>query len=246
MTFLTSDEQCIARAAIEENRRLNMLIFESTESQHGNDDTEEEKKVDSIYSLQRRNELLRGDVNDLQNQLMQCETCSLDVVSRFNRLNAKRANLRNETQSLRNIVMHQAPKVREAQRIERERQEMKKTSDEKNKEAKDESKRLRDRREKEIALVSVLLRRETLLREQLEEYLLPSQLNDRHIVRNVIAIKDKKIRKIEGDIKAVRNSQLRSQYIKRGEFQDDVEKLKEEYHLLREKLAALRQELKII
>ncbi|ORC93153.1 uncharacterized protein TM35_000024790 [Trypanosoma theileri] len=245
MTALTQDEEKLAKAAIEENEKLRRLLNEANNESRANDDYNgtDTERADSIFSLKRRNDILRGEIADLQNQLVASDVSAAETVHKYNRLQAKRAHLRNEVQGLRNIKMHQTPKVREANRFAGERMQMKKSSDEANRATKNEIKTLKEMREKEIEQLHVTMRKEAYLKERVDCTVLPTHLRDKHALKAAIDAKERTIKKLEYDIEIAQNRQgNRSNYGGHNE-EKDIGKLREEYVKLQETLTTLQYEL---
>ncbi|KAH9582184.1 hypothetical protein LSM04_007139 [Trypanosoma melophagium] len=244
MTALSQDEEKLARAAIEENDKLRRLLNESTNESHANDycNSTDKERADSIFSLRRRNELLKAEIADLQNQLVTSDVSAAETVHKFHRLQAKRAHLRNEVQGLRNIKMHQAPKVREANRFAGKQKQMKKSSDEANRATKNEIKMLKEMREKEMEQLHAAVRKEAHLKERVDCTFLPTHLRDRHALKAAIESKEKTIQKLESDIgKAQRKQENRNDYVGLSE-ENAIENLREEYNDLLETLKSLQRE----
>ncbi|EAN77919.1 uncharacterized protein TEOVI_000651100 [Trypanosoma equiperdum] len=242
MTALSNEEMYVAKAAVEENKRLYKLLNGLSKR----DEIVEESAVANsnygIFSLQRRNEVLKNDINELENQLDDCDVGYTDTVLEYNRLKERRGHLRNETQSLRNILSHQFPKVREAERLEMERKKIKETSEEKNVEAKDEAKRLKEMKEKEMSQVSVLLRKETHLQEKLDKMILPLDTTDRQAIRSAISAADRTIQRLKVEINKYQSFRQPHQSTRADDADCGLAKLREEYYALREKLDMLHQD----
>ncbi|EAN82204.1 hypothetical protein C3747_73g8 [Trypanosoma cruzi] len=242
MSKLSEEEEKIARAALEENYILRQMLQETA---NGGCDDEEVSgtsvdKVDSIFALRRGNEILKGEIADLQSQIDASGVSAAETVHKFNQLQNKRAQLRNENRGLENIANHQAPKVKEVNRLVLNQLTMKRSCDEKNRVSKEEIKRLKDIREKEMEKLYVTLRKEAYLKEQLENANLASNSSDSQTLRNAILSKDKTIQKLEEDIERARTNQRKLSDDENGYSEDGLEKLRKEHDGLREQVQTLQ------
>nr|CCC93655.1 conserved hypothetical protein [Trypanosoma congolense IL3000] len=242
MTALSSEEVYVARAAVEENKRLCKLLCDLSRRDHVNEGIVVEVG-DSIFSLQRRNELLKNDISILESQLNEGDLGYTDTVLEYNRLREKRGHLRNETQSLRNILNNQTPKVREAERIQLERKKIMETSNEKNEGAKDETRRLKELREREMRRANTLLRREAYLQDKLDKMLLPLDPHDRRAIRAAISKCDRTIQKLKVEINRYQYGRPSHSNTKGDDLDGGLTKLKEEYYALRDRLDELNHDL---
>ncbi|KEG10168.1 hypothetical protein DQ04_04091020 [Trypanosoma grayi] len=243
MTTLSNEEEELARAAMEENERLHRMLHESANGGHTNDESGERnvERSDSIFSLRRRIDVLKGEIANLQNEIMASDVSGVETIHEFNRLQAKRAHLRNEIQGLRNIKIHQTPKVREANRLADDQQKLKRLSDEKNRVIKEEIRELKEQREKEMEQLYIALRKEAHLKDQLESTVLPLHIHDRQALKGAIALKDNTIQKLEEEIGRTRIA--RSNRHDRDENNEgDLARLRQEYIELCDNLQTLRRE----
>ncbi|RNF13490.1 uncharacterized protein Tco025E_06164 [Trypanosoma conorhini] len=242
MTKLSEEEEKLARAAIEENDTLRLILQESAEGGCANEEATgpSADRVDSIFALKRGNDILKGEIADLQSQLDASDVSTAETVHKFNRLQNKRAHLRNETRSLENIANHQAPKVKEANRLALDQLAMKRSCDEKNRVSREEIKKLKEVREKEMEKLYATLRKEAHLKEQLENANLLLNSSDRQALKNAIVSKDKAIQMLEEDIERARNTQEKHTNYGSEYKEDSLAELRKEHDDLREQIQALQ------
>lgn len=243
MSELSDEEEKMAKAVLSEKNQLCRMLHDSiiTEEAKKESRKSSQSTYDSIFLLRRGNDILRGEILELQTQLENCAVSAAETVFKFQRLREKRANLRNENQGLRNIMAHQTPKVQEANRFLAGQLTIKRLSDEKNCAAKEEIKRLKETREREMEQFYAASRREAYLKEQLACVSFPPQLRDSQALKTAIASKDRTIQRLEADIERARITKGNPQIFNKSGDEADMAKLRAEYDSLSERLQMLAE-----
>ncbi|ESL08967.1 hypothetical protein TRSC58_03320 [Trypanosoma rangeli SC58] len=245
MSKLSEEEEKLARAALEENDTLRLILQESVRGGYPNDEATgmSGDRADSVFTLKRGNDILKGEIVALQCQLEASDVSAAETVHKFNRLQNKRAHLRNETRSLKNIANHQAPKVKEVNRLALDQLAMKRSCDEKNKALREEIKKLKNFRENGMERLYAALRREAHLKEQLENTNLALHSSDCQVLKGAILSKDKTIIMLKEDIEKARITQGKQTNYGNGYDEDSLAKLRKEHDDLCEQIQALQMVL---
>ncbi|RNF11831.1 hypothetical protein TraAM80_00665 [Trypanosoma rangeli] len=245
MPRLSEEEEKLARAALEENDTLRRILQDSPKGGYAHEEATvmSVDKADSVFTLKRGNDILKGEIVALQYQLDASDVSAAETVHKFNQLQSKRAHLRNETRSLENIANHQAPKVKEANRIVLNQLAMKRSCDEKNRALREEVKRLKEFREKGMERLYAALRKEAHLKEQLENTNLALHSSDCQVLKNAILSKDKTIRMLKEEIEKARITQGKQTNYGNEYYDDTLAKLRKEHDDLCEQIQALQMVL---